>query len=210
MSEMGHSLHSYFSNKNQPYAKADYTIFVAEVASTVNEVLLIKYLLKTATEKKLRKYLLSYLLEMIRTTLFRQTQFSEFESFAHALVEKGVPLTKDNMNQEYLRLNQKYYGDAVVSDEQIQYEWARIPHFYRAFYVYKYSTGIISALAIAERILTKGQEAVDDYFKFLSSGCMDSPVELLKLAGVNLEDTKTFEDAFKTFESVLNEFISLE
>ena len=207
--EMGHSLHSYFSNKNQPYAKADYTIFVAEVASTVNEVLLIKYLLKTATEKKLRKYLLSYLLEMIRTTLFRQTQFSEIESFAHALVEKGEPLTKDNMNQEYLRLNKKYYGDAVVSDEQIQYEWARIPHFYRAFYVYKYSTGIISALAIAERILTKGQEAVDDYFKFLSSGCMDSPVELLKLAGVNLEDKKTFEDAFKTFESVLNEFISL-
>ncbi len=207
--EMGHSLHSYFSNKNQPYAKADYTIFVAEVASTVNEVLLVRHLLSKATDVKLRKYLLSYLLEMIRTTLFRQTQFSEFESFAHGLVEKGEPLTKDNLSEEYLRLNKKYYGNAVISDEEIKYEWARIPHFYRAFYVYKYSTGIISALAIADRILTLGQPAVDDYFKFLSSGCSDSPVELLKLAGVDLTDKKPFESAFNTFKNVLEEFISI-
>ena len=208
--EMGHSLHSYFSNKTQPYAKADYTIFVAEVASTVNEVLLVKYLINKAEDKKLRKYLLSYLLEMIRTTLFRQTQFSEFEYVAHSMVEKGKPLTKDNLSSEYLKLNKKYYGKAVISDKEIKYEWARIPHFYRAFYVYKYSTGIISALAIADRILTEGESAVKDYFNFLSSGGKDSPVELLKLAGVNLKDTKPFESAFKMFDDVLNEFISIE
>ena len=205
---MGYSLHSYFSNANQPYAKADYTIFVAEVASTVNEVLLVRHLLNKATDKKLRKYLLSYMLEMIRTTLFRQTQFSEFETIAHGLVEKGEPLNKDNLSEEYLKLNKKYYGRSVISDEEIKYEWSRIPHFYRAFYVYKYSTGIISALAIADRILSEGQVAVDDYFKFLSSGAKDSPVELLKLAGVDLTSKKPFEQAFKMFKTVLDEFIN--
>lgn len=207
--EMGHSLHSYFSNKTQPYAKADYTIFVAEVASTVNEVLLVKYLLKTAKDVKLKKYLLSYLLEMIRTTLFRQTQFAEFESFSHRAVEKGIPLTKDNLSKEYFRLNKKYYGKAITHDSEIKYEWSRIPHFYRAFYVYKYATGIISALAIADRILTEGKPAVDDYFKFLSSGGSDSPVELLKIAGVDLTDKKPFVSAFKSFEDALNEFVKL-
>ncbi|MBQ9756758.1 MAG: oligoendopeptidase F [Clostridia bacterium] len=207
--EMGHSIHSYFSNRTQCYAKADYRIFVAEVASTVNEVLLVKHLLKTQTDKKLKKYLLSYLLEMIRTTLFRQTQFSEFEDFAHSAVEKGIPLTKDNLSEEYLRLNKKYYGNAVESKGYIKYEWARIPHFYRAFYVYKYATGIISALAIAERITTEGQSAVDDYFKFLSSGGSDSPVELLKIAGVDLTTTTPFESAFKVFSDTLEEFKSL-
>lgn len=207
--EMGHSLHSYFSNANQPYAKADYTIFVAEVASTVNEVLLVRYLLKTAKDKKIKKYLLSYLLEMIRTTLFRQTQFAEFESFAHKTVEKGIPLTKDNLSKEYYKLNKKYYGKAIEHDREIKYEWARIPHFYRAFYVYKYATGIISALAIADRILTEGKPAVDDYFKFLSSGGSDSPVELLKIAGADLTDKKTFVSAFKSFENALNEFVEL-
>ena len=207
--EMGHSLHSYFSNKSQPYAKADYTIFVAEVASTVNEVLLIKHLLKTATDNKLKKYLLSYLLEMIRTTLFRQTQFAEFEHFSHSQVEKGIPLTKDNLSKEYLKLNKKYYGNAIKHDKEIKYEWARIPHFYRAFYVYKYSTGIISALAIADRILTEGKPAVEDYFKFLSSGGSDSPVELLKIAGVDLTDKKPFISAFKAFENALNQFVEL-
>ncbi|MBQ7339569.1 MAG: oligoendopeptidase F [Clostridia bacterium] len=207
--EMGHSIHSYFSNKNQPYEKADYKIFVAEVASTVNEVLLIKYLLKNAKDDKLKKYLLSYLLEMIRTTLFRQTQFAEFEVFSHSSVEKGIPLTKDMLSDEYLRLNSEYYGPAVEKDENIKYEWARIPHFYRAFYVYKYATGIISALSIANRITTQGKEAVEDYFKFLSSGNSDSPTELLKIAGVDLEDKTTYERAFNEFENALNEFISL-
>ena len=207
--EMGHSIHSYFSNKTQPYQKADYKIFVAEVASTVNEVLLIRHLLKVEKDKKLKKYLLSYLLEMIRTTLFRQTQFAEFEQIVHDLVEKGEPLNKENLCEIYLGLNQKYYGRSVVSKGDIQYEWARIPHFYRAFYVYKYATGIISALAISDRILNEGQKAVDDYFKFLSSGGSDSPVELLKIAGVNLMDKAPFESAFKIFNDTLNQFIEL-
>lgn len=207
--EMGHSIHSYFSNRTQPYAKADYRIFVAEVASTVNEVLLIRHLLATEKDVKLKKYLLSYLLEMIRTTLFRQTQFAEFEQFAHQTVEKGEPLTKENLSDEYLRLNKLYYGKAVISEGNIRYEWARIPHFYRAFYVYKYATGIISALAIADRILTEGQNAVDDYFKFLSSGGMDSPVELLKIAGVDLTKEKPFKAAFKVFSDTLKEFKTL-
>lgn len=207
--ELGHSIHTYFSNKSQPYSKADYTIFVAEVASTVNEVLLVRYLMNTAKDKKLKKYLSSYLLEMIRTTLFRQTQFAEFESFAHSTVEKGIPLTVENLSKEYLRLNKKYYGKAIIHDKEIKYEWARIPHFYRAFYVYKYATGIISALAIADRILTEGKPAVDDYFKFLSSGGSDSPVELLKIAGVDLTDKKSFNLAFGVFEKTLEEFINL-
>ena len=207
--EMGHSIHTYFSNKTQPYAKADYRIFVAEVASTVNEVLLVKYLLKTASDQKLKKYLLSYLLEMIRTTLFRQTQFAEFEEYSHQTLEKGEPLTKDGMCKKYAELNHKYYGDAVERDGDIQYEWARIPHFYRAFYVYKYATGIISALAIAERILTEGDNAVKDYFKFLSSGGSDGPVELLKIAGVDLTKDGPFNSAFKVFKDVLEEFKSL-
>jgi oligoendopeptidase F len=207
--ELGHAMHSYFSNRTQPYAKADYRIFVAEVASTVNEVLLIRHLLKTEKDVKLKKYLLSYLLEMIRTTLFRQTQFAEFEQFAHQTVESGQPLTKENLSEEYLRLNKLYYGNAVISEGNIQYEWARIPHFYRAFYVYKYSTGIISALAIADRILTEGKVAVDDYFKFLSSGGKDGPVQLLKAAGVDLTQLKPYESAFKVFEDTLTQFKSL-
>ena len=207
--EMGHSIHSYFSNRTQCYAKADYRIFVAEVASTVNEVLLLRYMLGAEKDVKLKKYLLSYLLEMIRTTLFRQTQFAEFEQFSHATVESGEPLTKENLSEEYLRLNKKYYGKAVESEGNIKYEWARIPHFYRAFYVYKYATGIISALAIADRILTEGKPAVDDYFKFLSSGGSDSPVELLKIAGVDLTDEKPFLSAFKVFKDTLEEFKKL-
>ena len=207
--EMGHSIHTYFSNKTQPYFKADYKIFVAEVASTVNEVLLVKHLLKTAKGNCMKKYLLCYLMEMIRTTLFRQTQFSEFEEFSHSQVEKGEPLTKDVMCEKYLSLNKKYYGEAVVSDEEIKYEWARIPHFYRAFYVYKYSTGIISALTIADRILTEGESAINDYFKFLSSGGSDSPVKLLKIAGVDLTDKNTFARAFKVFEDALEQYEKL-
>ena len=207
--ELGHSLHSYFSNKSQCYAKADYKIFVAEVASTVNEVLLIRHMLNKEKDKKVRKYLLSYLLEMIRTTLFRQTQFAEFEHFTHTSVEKGIPLTKENMSEKYLMLNKKYYGKAIAEDDYIKYEWARIPHFYRAFYVYKYATGIISALAIVDRILSEGQNAIDDYFKFLSSGGSNGPVELLKIAGINLESKKPFISAFKVFDDTLEEFLSI-
>ncbi len=207
--EMGHSIHSYFSNREQPYAKADYKIFVAEVASTVNEVLLCRYLLKNEKDVKLKKYLLSYLMEMIRTTLFRQTQFAEFEEKVHAKAENGEPLNKDNMSAIYLALNKKYYGKAISGGGEIKYEWARIPHFYRAFYVYKYATGIISALAIADRILTEGKPAVSDYFRFLSSGGSDSPVELLKIAGVDLNTEKPFEGAFRVFKDALEEFKSL-
>ena len=202
-------MHSYKSDAAQPKAKADYKIFVAEVASTVNEVLLLKYLLKNSTDNKLKKFLLSYYMDMIRTTLFRQTMFAEFEYIAHNAAEKGEPLTKDYLCGEYLKLNKKYYGEAVISDDEISYEWARIPHFYTAFYVYKYATGIISAISIAERIYNEGEAAVKDYFKFLSSGGSDSPVELLKLAGVDLTEKDAYKAAMKSFENALTEFESL-
>ena len=207
--ELGHSMHSYKSDAAQPKSKADYKIFVAEVASTVNEVLLLKYLLKNSTDEKLKKYLCSYYLEMIRTTIFRQTMFAEFEYIAHDSAEKGIPLTKDYLNGEYLKLNKKYYGDAVVSDDEIAYEWARIPHFYNSFYVYKYATGLISAISIAERIYSEGDKAVEDYFRFLSSGASDGPVELLKLAGVDLTKKDAYEAMVKSFETTLAEFESL-
>lgn len=207
--ELGHSMHSYKSDAAQPKSKSDYKIFVAEVASTVNEVLLLKYLLKNSTDVKLKKYLCSYYLEMIRTTIFRQTMFAEFEYIAHDSAEKGIPLTKDYLNGEYLKLNKKYYGDAVVSDDEIAYEWARIPHFYNSFYVYKYATGLISAISIAERIYSEGDKAVEDYFRFLSSGASDGPVELLKLAGVDLTKKYAYEAMVKSFETTLAEFESL-
>lgn len=207
--ELGHSMHSYKSDAAQPKSKADYKIFVAEVASTVNEVLLLKYLLKNSTDVKLKKYLCSYYLEMIRTTIFRQTMFAEFEYIAHDSAENGIPLTKDYLNDEYLKLNKKYYGDAVVSDDEIAYEWARIPHFYNSFYVYKYATGLISAISIAERIYSEGDKAVEDYFRFLSSGASDGPVELLKLAGVDLTKKDAYEAMVKSFETTLAEFESL-
>ncbi len=204
--EMGHSIHSHFSNKNQPFVKSDYKIFVAEVASTVNEVLLLKYLLHTTEDKKLRKYLLNYFLDMVRTTLFRQTQFAEFEEKAHAMAEGGEPLNKDNLSALYKQLNEKYYGPAVVHDDNISIEWARIPHFYRSFYVYKYATGITAAICIADRILAEGETAVKDYFKFLSGGCSTDPVSLLKLAGADLTKEETFLSAMREFEDALEEF----
>jgi len=148
-------------------------------------------------------------MEMIRTTLFRQTQFSEFEFFAHGLVENGQPLNHKNLSEKYLELNKKYYGDAVNHGDEIKYEWARIPHFYRAFYVYKYATGIISALSIAQRIESEGERARADYFKFLSSGGSDSPTELLKLAGVDLTTDEPYERAFKIFEETLEELTTV-
>lgn len=203
--EMGHSLHTYYSNANQPYAKADYRIFVAEVASTVNEVLLLKYILAGTQDEKMKKYLLNYFLDTVRTTLHRQTMFAEFEEKAHALVEGGVPLTGENLCKEYLELNRQYYGDSIVHDEQIAYEWSRIPHFYTSFYVYKYATGIVSAISIAGRILSEGEKAVKAYKAFLSSGGSDSPVELLKIAGVDLTKPAAFEAAMKEFDGALAE-----
>ena len=172
-------------------------------------MLLLKYLLKTSEDKQFKKYLCSYYMDMIRTTLFRQTMFAEFEYVAHDSCEKGIPLTKDFLNGKYLELNKKYYGDGIVSDDEIAYEWARIPHFYNSFYVYKYATGIISAISIAERIYKEGEKAVRDYFKFLSSGGSDSPVELLKLAGVDLTKKDAFKAAMKSFEDTLAEYESL-
>ena len=208
--ELGHAMHSYYSDKNQPQEKAGYTLFVAEVASTVNEVLLLKYLLKTTSDQKLKKYLLSYYMDMLKGTLFRQTQFAEFEYIAHDMAEKGQPLTKDSLNEVYYNLNKKYYGRSVVSDPEIAYEWARIPHFYRGFYVYKYATGIITAVSIAERIYNEGEAAVADYFKFLSSGGSDSPVELLKLAGVDLTKMDAFNSCMASFKAALEEFEALD
>ena len=202
--EMGHALHTYYANAAQPYAKADYRIFVAEVASTVNEVLLLKHILSQTQDKKMQAYLLNYFLDTVRATLHRQTMFAEFEAIAHEMVEQGKPLTGENLSAEYLRLNKMYYGDAIVHDEQIAYEWSRIPHFYTSFYVYKYATGIVSAITIADRILAEGEPAVADYKKFLASGGSNSPVELLKIAGVDLTSGAPFEAAMRAFEETLD------
>ena len=207
--EMGHSLHTYFSSHNQPYAKSDYKIFVAEVASTVNEVLLLKFMLSDTNDINLRKYLLNYYLDTIRATLHRQTMFAEFEYEAHTLAEKGEPLTKELLCETYGRIGKEYYGDAIEHDFHISCEWARIPHFYRAFYVYKYATGITAAINIAHRILTEGEPAVKDYFKFLSSGSSSDPVSLLRLAGVDLESKQPFAFAMKEFGDTLAEFEKL-
>ncbi|MCD8308515.1 MAG: oligoendopeptidase F [Clostridia bacterium] len=207
--EMGHSLHTYFSCSNQPYAKSSYKIFVAEVASTVNEVLLLKYMLADAKDEQLKKYLLNYYLDTIRATLHRQTMFAEFEYNAHTMAEKGQPLTTENLCEMYAGLGKEYYGNDIEHDYNISCEWMRVPHFYRAFYVYKYATGITAAINIAKRILTEGQPAVDDYFKFLSAGSSDDPVSLLKLAGVDLSCEEPFAVAMAEFDETLNEFEKL-
>ena len=207
--EMGHALHSYKSNANQPYAKAQYTIFLAEIASTVNEVLLLKHLYKNTDDKNLKKYLLNYYMDMIRATLFRQTQFAQFEQIAHAKAEAGEPLTKDTLNSVYYDLNKAYYGDGIIHDSQIAYEWARIPHFYTSFYVYKYATGITSAISIVKRILSEGESAVKDYFEFLSSGGCTDPVTILQKAGVDLTTKAPFEAAMQEFKDTLEEFKAL-
>lgn len=203
--ELGHSMHSFYSEKAQPHAKAHYSIFVAEVASTVNEVLLLKYLISTATDKNVKKFLLSYYLDMFRTTLFRQTMFAEFEKLSHDMAAKGLPLTPKSLSDKYYKLNKKYYGKAVTHDNLIRYEWARIPHFYTAFYVYKYATGITAAVNIANAILTKGESAVADYKRFLQSGGSDSPYELLKIAGVDLMDKMPFNRAMSEFKDTLEQ-----
>lgn len=207
--EMGHSMHTYYSEKTQPFAKADYKIFVAEVASTCNEVLLLKYLLATEKDENVKKYLLQYYLDMLRTTMYRQTMFAEFEQIAHEMVEQGQPLTTEVMCQKYLKLNKTYYGEAVNHNDEIKYEWARIPHFYRAFYVYKYATGIISAVCIAEKILRDGESAVKAYKQFLSLGGSMDPVSELKVAGVDLTSPEPFKIVAKSFEDTLAELKKL-
>ncbi|MDE5942998.1 MAG: oligoendopeptidase F family protein, partial [Clostridia bacterium] len=207
--EMGHALHTWFSQKNQPYAKSQYKIFVAEVASTVNETLLLKYMLKDAKDGNLKKYLLNYYLDSMRATLHRQAMFAEFEYEAHTLAEKDQPLTKEVLCDLYAGIGKKYYGGQIEHDYNISCEWVRIPHFYHAFYVYKYATGLTAAINIANRILKEGEPAVKDYFKFLSSGSSSDPVSLLKLAGVDLSKTEPFEIAMREFEDTLTEFEKL-
>ena len=202
--EMGHAMHSYFSNHALCEQKADYVIFVAEIASTVNEVLLLKHLLKTATGE-FRKYLLSYYLDMFRTTLFRQTMFSEFEVIAHGMVEKGEPITATALSDAYYELNKKYYGESVEHNDLIRYEWARIPHFYTSYYVYKYATGITTAVSIANNILKGGEEYFAKYKKFLSAGGSMPPLDIIRLADVDLESNAPYELAMKEFADTLAE-----
>lgn len=204
--EAGHSMHTFFSDRALPYEKAQYRIFVAEVASTVNEVLLLKYLLKKSEDDTTRAYLLNHFLEEFRTTVFRQTMFAEFERKAHEAAEAGEGLNVSLLNTLYADLNRAYYGQSVVTDDFIATEWARIPHFYNAYYVYQYATGFSAAVAIADKILTEGQPAVDAYLKFLSSGGSDFPVELLKIAGVDLSKPDAILSGMKVFEDTLNEF----
>lgn len=202
--ELGHAMHSYFSNEAQPQQKSHYEIFVAEIASTVNEVLLLKHLLKSA-EGEFRKYLLSYYLDMFRTTLFRQTMFSEFEVIAHNMVESGEPITADGLCDAYYELNKKYYGDAVEHNELIRYEWARIPHFYNSYYVYKYATGLTTAVSIANNILKGGDKYFAKYKQFLSAGGSMAPLDIIRLADVDLESDEPYEVAMREFASTLEE-----
>lgn len=202
--ELGHSLHSYYSNLAQPEEKAGYEIFVAEIASTVNEVLLLKHLLKDA-KGEFRKYLLSYYLDMFRTTLFRQTMFAEFEAFAHSKVEQGEPITAEALSDEYYALNKKYYGRAVKHNDLIRYEWSRIPHFYNSFYVYKYATGLTAAVSIAHNILEYGEEYFKKYREFLSAGGSLPPLDILRLADVDLETDEPYKKAMKEFADTLDE-----
>ncbi|MBQ6370192.1 MAG: oligoendopeptidase F [Firmicutes bacterium] len=207
--EMGHSMHSRYTREAQPYIYGGHSIFTAEVASTVNESLLMHHLLQTETDPEMRKYLLNMHLEEFRTTLFRQTMFAEFEDLTHKEIEAGGQLTADWMCEKYQELNDKYYGPAVEKDDTIRYEWARIPHFYNAFYVYKYATGYSAATAISHKILTEGEPAAKAYIDFLRTGESDHPIELLKIAGVDMSTPEPIRDAMKTFTEILDEFASL-
>ena len=207
--EMGHALHSYLSAKNQSVTYADYVIFVAEVASTCNESLLMQHLLGKTTGKKERAYLINYFLEQFRTTLYRQTMFAEFELWCSQQVQQGMPLTAESLCQKYGDLNREYYGEDVVLDPEIALEWARIPHFYMNFYVYQYATGFSAAIALSQRILKEGAPAVQDYLGFLSGGCSTDPVSLLKGAGVDMSTPAPVRDALQLFESLIGEMETL-
>ena len=207
--EMGHSMHSYYTRKTQPFTYGDHSIFTAEVASTVNESLLMQHLLTTEKDPEMRKYLINYYIEEFRTTLFRQTMFAEFELASHREVENGGVLTAEWLCETYDALNKKYFGPALAEDEYIKYEWARIPHFYRGFYVYQYATGYSAATAISKKILEEGPVARDNYIEFLKSGSSDYPVELLKIAGVDMSGPEPIRMAMETFKNLVDELEKL-
>ena len=207
--EMGHAIHSYLSNKTQPVVYSDYVIFVAEVASTCNEALLMQSLLKQTTDRKQRAYLINHFLEQFRTTLYRQTMFAEFELRIAQLREQGVTLTADVLCAEYRKLNELYYGPDIVLDEQIDLEWARIPHFYYNYYVFQYATGYAAAIALSQGILNEGEPAVERYLGFLSGGCSKSPIDLLKGAGVDMTTAEPVNRALAMFDELLGEMEAL-
>lgn len=203
--EMGHSIHSYLSNKTQPTAYQDYVIFVAEVASTCNEALLMEYLLSVTTDKKERAYLINHFLEQFRGTLYRQTMFAEFELAANEMTQRGEGTTAEALCAMYKKLNEQYFGPEMNVDEEISLEWARIPHFYYDYYVYQYATGYAAAIALSRRILREGEAAVKDYLGFLSGGCSADPITLLRGAGVDMASPKPVEDATKLFDEMISE-----
>ncbi|GFZ77283.1 oligoendopeptidase F [Compostibacillus humi] len=207
--ELGHSVHSYYTRKHQPFRYGHYSIFVAEVASTCNEALLNHYLLNHLEDEKEKLYILNHFLEGFRGTVFRQTMFAEFEHDIHVRAQNGEALTAEKLTEIYYALNQKYYGDAVVSDEEIGLEWARIPHFYYNYYVYQYATGYSAATSLANQILTEGEPAVKRYIEFLKAGSSDYPIEVLKKAGVDMTEKQPILDALHVFEEKLNEMEKL-
>ena len=207
--EMGHALHSWHSDQNQPYTYAGYKIFVAEVASTCNEALLIRHMLDKAENEKEEAYLINHFLESFRGTLFRQTMFAEFEAIVHRKAAEGEPLTAESLCGIYRQLNVEYFGPDMVVDHEIDYEWARIPHFYTPFYVYQYATGFSAAVAISSRILAGDQGTLDGYVKFLSGGCSMTPIELLKLCGVDMSTSKPVGEALAVFEGLLDRLETL-
>ena len=207
--EMGHSMHSYYSNQNNPYLYSGYKIFVAEVASTVNEMLLNYYMLEHASDNKEKRAILSDMMDLFKSTIYRQTMFSEFEDFIFNEFENGNVLTNELLSSKYYELNKLYFGDGVIINDDIKYEWERIPHFYYDFYVYQYATGLSAACYIVRRILNHEENAVSDYLKFLSTGDSMDPIEELKVAGVDMEDEKVINGAIDMFQEIINEYRSL-
>ena len=201
--ELGHSMHSFYSNQAQPAPKSDYSLFVAEVASTCNEALMMRCLLEKMKAPEAQAYLLNHFLEQFRTTCFRQTMFAEFEKISHDMAQKGEPLTRESLSAAYYQLNENYYGETCVVDREIASEWMRIPHFYRAFYVYVYATGLCAAIALSDRILREGESAVRDYRKFLSAGCSVPPIEALKLAGIDMSSPEPIRRAMEVFRETV-------
>jgi len=204
--EMGHAMHSHYSSESQDFIYSDYSFFLAEVASTVNEILLMNRLLETAENKPMRDYLLNNFLEQFRTTFFRQTMFAEFEMTSHEMAERGEPLTVDALNGLYRGLNRKYYGDGIVLDECSDIEWARIPHFYTPYYVYQYATGFAAAIAFTERMKACGESAVRDYIGFLESGGSAYSIDILKKAGVDMSTPEAVRNALEVFKKTLEQF----
>lgn len=207
--EMGHSVHSYYTRKTQPYVYGDYSIFLAEIASTTNENLLTEYLLETETDPHVRAFILNHYLDGVKGTIFRQTQFAEFEHFIHTEDAKGVPLTSDYLSEYYGNLNAKYYGDSVERDPEIAFEWSRIPHFYYNYYVYQYATGFSAASALSQKILNNEPNALENYINFLKAGSSDYPIEVIKKAGVDMTQPTYIEDTMVLFEERLNELEAL-